>query len=111
MLEWMSKGLDATAPSYVNGKKLPPIVEVIDFPDKATDSQIIDICKQIRAVISSGRAVALVPESQDPLYEWSSETLAHLVSNTSDISACKRIFYWQCKYQNLHDMYSSSNIL
>ena len=111
MLEWMSKGRDATAPSYVNGKKLPPIVEVIDFPDKATDSQIIDICKQIRAVIASGRAVALVPESQDPLYEWSSETLAHLVSNTSDISVCNRIFYWQCKYHHLHDISSSSNTL
>ena len=97
MLEWMSKGRDATAPSYVNGKKVPPIVEVIDFPDKVTGNQIIDICKQIRAVISSGRAVALVPESQDPLYEWSSETLAHLASNTSYIAICKHIFNWQCK--------------
>ena len=41
MIEWMSKGRDATAPSYVNGKMIPPVVEVIDFPDKATDDEII----------------------------------------------------------------------
>ena len=96
MIEWMSKGRDATAPSYVNGKMIPPVVEFIDFPDKATDDEIIPICKQIRAVIASGRAVALVPKSQDPLYKWSPKTLAHLVSNTSDISECKIILNWQC---------------
>ena len=96
MIEWLSKGQDATAPSYVNGKELPPVVEVIDFPDRLTGEQIIDICKQIRAIIASGRAVALVPSSQDPLYEWDPKTLAHLVASTSEISTCKIILNWQC---------------
>ena len=98
MIEWMSKVCDATAPSYVNGKKVPPIVEVIDFPSKATGEEIISICKRVRSVISSGRAVALVPESQDPLYQWSPEIVAQLVSNIPELDGCKHLLNWQCTY-------------
>lgn len=97
LVEWMSKGQDATAPSYVNGKEMPPMVEVMEYPEKPSTSEFITMCKKIRSVLSSGRAVALVPTSPGPEYEWSEEAIGHLISNIPGEDGCNEKIFWQSK--------------
>ena len=97
LVEWMSKGQDATAPSYVNGKEMPPMVEVMEYPEKPSTSEFITMCKKIRSVLSSGRAVALVPTSPGPEYEWGEEAIGHLISNIPGEDGCNEKIFWQSK--------------
>lgn len=95
LMEWMSKGHDATAPSYVNGKEIPPMVEVMDYPEKPSTAEFIFMCRRIRSVLSSGRAVALVPKTMGPTYEWSEEAIGHLITNIPGEDGCNESMVWQ----------------
>lgn len=97
LVEWMSRGQDATAPSYVNGKEMPPMVEVMDYLEKPSTEEFISMCKRIRDVLSSGRAVALVPKTVDPEYKWSEEAIGHLISNIPGPDGCNEKIFWQSK--------------
>ena len=93
----MSRGQDATAPSIVDGREMPPMVEVIDYPEKPTIGEFISICQRIRNILSSGRAVALVLKTNDPTYEWSEESIGHLISDIPGLDGCKDTIFWQSK--------------
>lgn len=99
LVEWMSRGQDATAPSYVDGKEMPPVVEVMDYLEKPTTEEFISLCRRIRSVLSSGRAVALVSKSAGPEYEWSEEAIGHLISNIPGVDGCNEEITWQGKHR------------
>ena len=93
----MSKGQDATAPSYIDGKFVPPMVEVIDLPDNITSTDLTPMCKRIREVVSSGRAVALVPSSNDPRFQWTEECINQLATGLAKGDGNNTLLTWQSK--------------
>lgn len=100
LVEWMSTGQDATAPSYVDGKEVPPMVEVIHIPSndiKSTD--LIPMCERIRKVVSSGRSVALVPPSNEPMFEWTEECISQLAAGLAKGDGNNTLLVWQSKWK------------
>lgn len=96
MLEWMSKGQDATAPSIVDGRVIPPLVEVLEFSDNMSGKDLLEMSKKIRKIIASGRAVAIVPRHPGPLFEWDREVIAQLTSGLPE--ECRMRVRWQSKH-------------
>ena len=84
MLELISKGQDATAPSYSDGVEYPPMVEVINVQvdGKSNIKEIAEVIKRMRAVAASGRSVVLIPVDVGFDFEWNAESLGLLTTGT-----------------------------
>ena len=98
MVEWMSKGQDATASSHVNGKEIPPMIEVMEFSNDPSSEDLSVAVKRIRQILSSRRAVALSPKSHDPRYTWSEKTISYLISNFPGHDGWGQVISWQSQY-------------
>ena len=71
------------------------MVEVIDLPDEETCGDLTLICDRIREVVSSGRAVALVPSSNDPKFEWTEKCINRLAVGLAKGRGNNILLNWQ----------------
>ena len=95
LLKWMSEGQDATATSTIEDQVIPPMVEVLDYPSRPSSKDLVRICNKIEEGLASGRAVALVPDSTQPDFEWTEESIARI---TCGMKLAHITVTWQCKW-------------
>ncbi len=96
LLEFISQGQDATAPSQRNGKQRLPLVEVIVWPAKATSSQVMEIVEKVREVVCNGRVAAVQIDDEADDLEWTEEMLGLLTSGS--MGDCSMYALWQSMY-------------
>lgn len=91
MIELLSKGKDATAPSTYNGITYPPLVEELLVSSEEDASLEFD--ERIREISSNGRAV--VPKGIKPQgrWAWNAESLGLLT--TGQRGDTSFTFEWQ----------------
>ncbi|KAI0085722.1 hypothetical protein BDY19DRAFT_908924 [Irpex rosettiformis] len=97
LVKWMSTGQDATASSHVDGKEIPSIVQVFNFPSHASLREKMDLAEKIHGVLASGRAVALVPATSEPELEWNAENIGYLLTGTP--GDCSTVVNWQSTHK------------
>ncbi|KAI0801729.1 hypothetical protein BC629DRAFT_1591418 [Irpex lacteus] len=91
MIELLSKGKDATAPSTYNGITYPPLVEELLVSSEEDASLEFD--ERIREISSNGRAVVLKGIKPQGRWAWSAESLGLLT--TGQRGDTSFTFEWQ----------------
>lgn len=100
LLEWMSKGQDATAPGERNGKTVPPLVVVMTWPSEGTYDEKIQVAEKIKSVICNNRVVALLMSDGNGKLNWTEKEIGQLMTGIP--GNCTLFGNWQSKQALVH---------